>query len=282
MITPMKRLQTNFRILKSLLIDFEYFTLNKSGSKSIPYPFEPKCRLTGDNKHCTKGVKNDFLLIFNKIDDDISIGFVINYLEDYENPTFMINIKYGGSNESIKNSEEMNIATFREKLNYLNRKLKSNNENPIEVISLLFFDEKYNIDEYKINAEKEVIALIGDKYQNYINLKEQYLLDKKELGNKHNIINGKLSELDEYKRVKELEALLDIANKELEIKQESFEKQSNISESELNIVEQEKIMLNIGWDLRSRLSKIKGKFPRFIGDKIKEISDLRSKINKGG
>jgi hypothetical protein len=79
MITPMKRLQTNFRTLKSLLTDFEHFTLNKSASKSIPYPFDPKCKLTGDNKHCTKGVKNDFLLIFNKIDEDISIGFVVNY-----------------------------------------------------------------------------------------------------------------------------------------------------------------------------------------------------------
>jgi hypothetical protein len=271
MITPMKRFNTNFRILKSLLTEYEYFTLNKTNIKSIPYPFSPIDRVTGDRKSYTKGVKNDFLLIFNKIDADLSIGFAINYLKDFENPTFIVTIKFGGSNELIQSSNEMDMNEFICNLNMLNRDLR-NKKDALQAISLNFFDEKYNLEKHYTHVESEVEDLMGEEYVNYMKLKENYNKELKSTSDKKNEISKKLSMLVEHKEVERLKKLLVEAQSKLEVKAEEFQKKSNIGEIELVLEKKAETIKQLGWNLTSRLRKLKGKYPIFIGDKIKEMN----------
>lgn len=280
MLTPMKRLNTNFKTLKNLLVGFDNFVLNKGKSKYIPYPFEPKDYLTGEYKSSTKGVKNDFTLIYKEIDTDVSIGFVINYLEDFDNPIFLVTIKYGGSNNNIQSSNEMSFDVFREKLNFLNKKLKKGVDNQLDTISLVFFEEKYDLKKHKENAENEVIDLIGEKYKEFNQLKTKLEEDLNILDDTKNKVESKISKLDEFKRVKELESLLIEANNKLKIKRHNIENKFNIPELEYSINEQQKIISEEGFNLVGRLTRLKKNFPIFIGDKIKEINLLSSKKEK--
>lgn len=271
MITPMKRFNTNFRILKSLLTEYEYFTLNKTNIKSIPYPFSPIDRLTGDRKSYTKGVKNDFLLIFNKIDADISVGFAINYLKDFENPIFLVTIKFGGSNELIQSSNEMDMNEFIYNLNMLNRDLR-NKKDALQSISLNFFDEKYNLEKHYTQAESEVEDLVGEEYVSYMKLKEDYNRGLNSTSDKKKEISKELLRLDEHKEVERLKKLLVEAEVKLAVKKEEFQKKNNVGEIELALAKKAETIKQLGWNLTSRLRKLKGKYPRFIGDKIKEMS----------
>ncbi len=270
--TPMKRLNSNFKILKELMIDYEYFTLNKSASKSIPYPFEPKDRITGEYKSYTKGVENDFLLIFNKIDADLSIGFVINYLNEYDNPKFKVTIKFGGSNECMRSSEEMDMEQFRTKLNELNKQLINEKSYALELISQIFLNEEYDLNKYLEMAEAEIEHDLGDEYSSYIELVNSVNADKESLKNCNEEIEENLKALDEYKDVEKLRTQLAEAEKKLSEKRSVFEKNMEIEKLQSNIQEQEKKVKYIGFRLLTKLNKLKGKFPRIIGDKIRSIT----------
>ena len=270
-LTPMKRLNTNFKILKELMIDYEHFMLNKSASKSIPYPFEPKDRITGEYKSYTKGVENDFLLIFNKIDADLSIGFIINYLNDYDNPKFKVTIKFGGSNECMRTSEEMNFEQFKANINELNKQLKNSRYNALQLVSQIFLKEEYDLNKYIEMAEAEIENNLGGEYSDYIELVNSLNANKESLSNSNKEIEENLKALDEYKDVEKLRTQLAEAEKKLSEKRSVFEKNMEIEKLQSNIQEQEKKVKYIGFRLLTKLNKLKGKFPRIIGDKIRSI-----------
>lgn len=114
-ITPMKRLSTTLKSIKELVdSEFKHFSLNKAESRSIPWPFQTQ------NKYETKGVVNDFALIFyhekNKLDNP-TFSFIFNYVDKNKPATFMAQLKQKQSNDTIISSPVMDYETFRSGLN---------------------------------------------------------------------------------------------------------------------------------------------------------------------
>ena len=84
-----------------------------------------------------------------------------------------------------------------------------------------------------------------------------------------------MSELDEYKKVKELESALDKAKNDISLKRLSIEKKENIPKLKTQLSLSFDTLENTGSNVRYVLRKFGKKFPSLVGKIFKEIADLR-------
>lgn len=253
-LTPMKRLNTNFRTLKQLMLD---------GYKQSSF---------------NDVETNDFLLIFQKKEDDLSVTFFINYLNDFENPDFKVSIKY--DSVIIDESIVMDINDFKEKLNLLNKTLATETKKEkIDLISKIFLSGTFNANIHHENAENEILEFVGDSYHQYSNSKINYKKHKKELNVSEKKSVARLSKLEEYKKVKELEILLEKAKDDLLLKRLNIEKEENIPAIKLKLELELKNICDTGSNVRHMLRKFGNKFPSLIAKRFKEITDFKRQLN---
>ena len=131
-LTPMRRLNTNFRTLRGLMEDHY------------------------DRRILSQPEKADFLLKFKKKDDDLSLFISINYLNNFDNPEFNVSIKY--DTIIADESNVMDINEFREKLNLLNKVIAENPKTEkADLFAEIFFNGTFDAKKIKKEAKKEVI-----------------------------------------------------------------------------------------------------------------------------
>lgn len=158
--TPMKRLSNGMNQFRENVEKFfNEVTLNKSAPKYNPYAYRD------DKDDYSKGVKNDFVMIFNAKDLQISFAINFNYKDNNDNilpieeQKIDVNIKKSKNKESIVNCGSMTINEFKLKLNEINKLLRdesSKNINEVtilEKVSEVFFKESYDL---RGEIEKEI------------------------------------------------------------------------------------------------------------------------------
>lgn len=119
-LTPMKRYKTaldTFRSYVSTCADI--YSLNKAEPKSIPYPF------TRDDKYETKGVQNDFVLIFSsKETKGLSFALSFTYIgKEKEQQTVRGSVRFGDQHDQTRYGQDLSIEQFKVNLSNLNQQL---------------------------------------------------------------------------------------------------------------------------------------------------------------
>lgn len=165
-LTPMKRYQDGLNTLRSYLSPaFTELTLNKVQSKTAWVHGE---------YHKTKGVENDFVLVFKSPFPDISIGLVFNFLDlPKEQHTVQATIKKGKDNSNIQLSEPMDLATFKTTLNEFNTWAAGlrNQKKEIKPVAVLNkFSETFLKEVVDYQQELKTQA---QKFQEFLAIKEE-------------------------------------------------------------------------------------------------------------
>lgn len=150
--TPMKRYKTtldNFRNIVKSIGGVKEVNLNKSESKSIPWPFQQ------NNKSETKGVESDFIMFFKSsyISSDISFGLAFNYIGlPAEEHNVTATVKNATAKGGIIGSVPMKIEEFRDKMKIFIKTMNLELENKnyeflklMEKFSEVFLDNTLNI-----------------------------------------------------------------------------------------------------------------------------------------
>lgn len=269
--TPMKRLQTNFKALeeetKHIL---KAFTLNKS---------EPHWNPVGGAGwgDYTKGVKNDFVKVLTPLDrnNDISCSFVINYI-GLENETFVAQIKKGADNSDIKSTQVLEYEDFRKKLNNLIKEIKEANEHKritypefVKIFSNLYLSEDLDLNKQAKMAEKELMDFLQTPKEQLDTKKETYLTSKLLVENIEeeiiqNIKNSpEQSELDKLlEKVKEVRENIAKNKQELENSRDLKKLKKDLKTNESEYLKAEK-------DFNDKKKAEIKKYPKSIGILIK-------------
>lgn len=169
--TPMKRLSTGINQFRGQVSGyFKEINLNKSAPK-----YNPTAWRDSDTSSYSKGVENDFIMIFNckGIDPSFAISFTYIGLEA-DKQRVEVSIKKGKDNSSIVSSGELTIEEFRLKLNEINKAfqeksyLKNRDETSIlEKVSEIFLSQTYDLKgEIKV-ATKNINKLREQKRKEY-------------------------------------------------------------------------------------------------------------------
>lgn len=134
--TPMKKLQGNFKIFRDLTENmFKEVTLNKSSPKSYRYGWDRKE---------TKGVDNDFTMLFG-LKNGVqypSFAFVFDYLESSRPQTIVAQMKNDENNNTIVSSIPMTVEEFRAKINQFNKEI-ANDFGKCQLKDVIKFAEKF-------------------------------------------------------------------------------------------------------------------------------------------
>lgn len=198
-----KRLSDTFKKLEDLPFIEKKLALNKSAPKSIPYPFDYK------NKGYTRGVENDQVFIFKIKNNDISIAFSINDINNITDDNIFASIKFN----NIKGLDNQGIIVSSEKFNYDFLRVKLNNfvatanmENYQEKLSELFefyippvSKMRYLLLEKANGTQEELLLKCRFMVEDYLpELHEDNLKSAKN-------IQKQLIQTPEYKEMEELE-----------------------------------------------------------------------------
>lgn len=226
--TPMKRYKTgidNFRNSISYLVN--EINLNKSEPKSIPWVFAK------DDKTSTKGVENDFVLIFqDKNNRDLSIAFTFNYIgKNVDEQTVAGSFKYGNNEGELKMGSSMNLEEFKSSLNSFNKKIPTIKnltfEKVVEEFNNQFVKQEFNLSKELNQADTEIAKFIKNKTKEIqldkINdlVKESRTI-REEAEAK---ITKKIKNSPEYKEREQLLAKINKLDQALETKRILFEKE---------------------------------------------------------
>jgi hypothetical protein len=221
-LTPMKRYKTildNFRSHVSLCADI--YSLNKAESKSIPYPF-----VRGD-KYETKGVENDFVLIFSsKETKGLSFALSFTYIgKEKEQQTVRGSVKFGDEHDQTRYGQDVSIEQFKLNLSNLNKQL----------------------DALKIYEYNEIISTFSEVFLNTpFSLAADLDIASEDM---NQLVNAKKVEL----ALKDSEQTLKVASKSLQLAQATVLKEIMNSEA---YQEREKIMARLE-ELDNMLTKKK-------------------------
>lgn len=168
--TPMKRLSTGINNFRSHVTPFfKEVSLNKSAPK-----YNPNAWSSGYNSY-SKGVENDFIMIFNNpgLEPSFAISFTYLNVPEYEQRV-EVSIKKGKNNDSIVSSGEMTVEDFRVKLNQINKAfqekayLKNRDETSVlEKVSEIFLSQTYDLKAEIKQATKDIKKLRETKRKEY-------------------------------------------------------------------------------------------------------------------
>lgn len=270
--TPMKRLQTNFKELeKETKHILKAFTLNKSE----PH-WNPVGGSSGWGDH-TKGVKNDFVKVFTPLNrsNDITCSFVINYI-GLETETFIAQIKKGADNTDIKSTKILQYEDFRKKLNELVNTIKEANKTKlitypefIKIFSNLYLSEDLDLNKQAKIAEKELMDFLqtpkeqlDEKRNTYLTSKS--LVDKVEKEILENIKNSpEQLELDKLlEKVKE-------AKENIAKNKQDLENNRDLKKLKKDLKSNESEFLKADKEFNDKKKEEIKKYPRSIGILIK-------------
>lgn len=111
-LTPMKRFGTNLKKFKSYLANFKTKDFNKSAAKNSYYHSED---------YTTKGVANDYVLVFQSTYPNASLGLTFQFLNlPVEEQYVLASIKKGLGPNDITYSEKISLPTFKTLINEFN------------------------------------------------------------------------------------------------------------------------------------------------------------------
>ncbi len=234
--TPMKRLSTGINQFRNQVSPFfKEKSLNKSAPK-----YNPTAWRDGESNSYSKGVENDFIMIFSTkaIDPSFAISFTYIGLE-VEAQRVEVSIKKGKDNSSIVTSGELTVEEFRLKLNEINKAfqeksyLKNRDETSVlEKVSEIFLSQTYDLKGEIKTATKNINKLREQKRKEYdidtlesnvVNTTNAY--DSAEKKSKRAIANS-----NEKSAVDHLEQLLAEAKLKLKDKVEQVETKYQIKE----------------------------------------------------
>ena len=272
----MKRLQANFKSLKNHLSpSFDILTLNKSGSRYNPFG--------GDHGFggYSKGVENDFLLIFSvkeKHSSNVqgSIAFVVDYINK-KSPTYTVQIKLSESNDSITSSLLMDHATFRPKLNYLNRLLSemSNKQQAandavsyFDMINQIFECSDQNLAIDIKNGERECKEALKQVDRDVEITESEYQNQKETLDAALRCVNKIISRTKEQEIIFDLEKQLKSLKKIVASKRESYEVKNDVSSHRAALVNKMRASKNAVTLRREKIEKLRENYPSIIFDKV--------------
>lgn len=168
--TPMKRLSVGINNFRGNITPFfKEVSLNKSAPKYNPYAWK------NDENTYSKGVENDFIMIFKNVGIEPSFAIAFNYSNlPPEEHKVEITIKKGKENDSIVTSGQMSVEDFRVKLNEINKAfqeksyLKNRDETSIlEKVSEIFLSETYDLKGEIKQATKDIKKLREAKRKEY-------------------------------------------------------------------------------------------------------------------
>lgn len=169
-ITPMKRLSTGINDFRNNVKPFfREVNLNKSAPKYNAYAWRD------DKNSYSKGVENDFIMIFNPHMIGPSFAISFTFLElPLEKQKVEITIKKGVDNNSIVTSGELSVEEFKTKLKEINKAfqeksyMKNRDETAIiEKVSEIFLSQKYDLRGEIKQATKDIAKLREQKRKEY-------------------------------------------------------------------------------------------------------------------
>lgn len=209
-ITPMKRYTFQMQELNSQLKSFlSRKTLNKS---------EPKNYYSNHESLYTKGVQNDFIVIFSENLTGVSFALAFNYIGlAVSEQTVKATVKISPYDGGIKSSEEMTLDEFKNKLTFFNKWLAENNVKHCKSndSSLLIIDKFSDIFTNKqLNIKKEVernqkklneIILEKEKDLNILSLAQKLSASKEDLKKANSLILNNIENSPEFKELKKIE-----------------------------------------------------------------------------
>lgn len=270
--TPMKRLQTNFKSLRNNLShSFDTLTLNKAEPRYSPFGGEFGWGGT------SKGVKNDFLLIFSMKKNYGTIAFIVNYI-DQENPTFLVQMKLTESNESITSSLTMDYDTFRLKLNCFNQKvekmhLKQNSpiDSPVHyfhMINHVFECSDINFEVDAKSGERECREALK-QIDNHIEATENdHLALQEGMDAALKRVENSVSRTKEQKLINEMEKEIIELKRTVELRRKSYEKDNNILSRGQKLYEAMTEAKKAKYERKKKISELHTQYPKVIFDHI--------------
>lgn len=283
--TPMKRYKTTIEQFKKLIPSYvNEVNLNKSESKSIPWPFQV------GGKDVTKGVENDFITFFEG-ENNISVAFAFTYIDEKSSEKKILSLEEQMVIPSAKNlnldgkivaAPPIKASDFNEKLKAFNKLMlepkmqkKINSIGFVAIVeefSSFFLNEKFDLKSEMKNVDLRIKDFLLDVTKKF-NLEE--VIKNKDLAandykETEKLFNKKVGSLPEYKRK---EALLKELN-EIEI---SLSQKINEIKKDLDIVKKKNIVKDFSDELNYKSSKIKDLFD----EKNKDLPEaLRKEIKQ--
>lgn len=233
--TPMKRFSSAINTFRGNVNSyFKEVNLNKSAPKYDPTAWRD------DKNSYSKGVENDFIMIFNckGIEPSFAISFTYIGLPPEEHKV-EVSIKKGKDNKSIVTTGEMSLEDFRIKLNEMNKLfndkafIKTKNETTIlEKISEVFLKEKYDLTGEIKKATKDIKKLRESKREEYKidELEENVVLTTKSFDSADKKFKKALANCEEHLEIEKLELLLKQAKENLKTKTATLKTKYKIEE----------------------------------------------------
>lgn len=270
-ITPMKRYKTAIDNLRSQVGDYAHeFTLNKSESRRIPWPF-----IRGD-KYETKGVEADFIMIFESTENKgFSFALTFTYMDKGQEEQMVCgSVKFGDEYDQTRYGETMNLEKFKASLNALNKKLVAishkNYDEIINVFSEVFLQSTFSLTNDIEKASAEISEFMGAK-------KTELALEQAEdlakvarvqhltaTGN----VDKSLKESDAYKEREALMERLARLDKVIANKKVLLNKQEDVTAKEKEKKKTEEAVQTKKLELNMALSKKLQDYPKAIRNRI--------------
>lgn len=270
-ITPMKRYKTAIDNLRSQVRFYAHeFTLNKSESKSIPWPF-----VRGD-KYEIKGVEADFIMIFESTENKgFSFALTFTYMNKTQEEQMVCgSVKFGDQYDQTRYGETMNLEKFKESLNALNKKLNNlNNKNYDEIINVfseIFLQTTFSLASDIETASHEVEQFMNAK-KTELSL-EQAVEVAKVARVQHETatanVNKALKDSDAYKEREALMERLARLDKVIANKKVLLNKQEDVAAKEKEKKKTEELVQKKKFELNMALSKKLQEYPKAIRTRI--------------
>ncbi len=270
-ITPMKRYKTAIDNLRSQVGFYAHeFTLNKSESKSIPWPF-----VRGD-KYETKGVEADFIMIFESTENKgFSFALTFTYMNKTKEEQMVCgSVKFGDQYDQTRYGEAMNLEKFKESLNTLNKKLNNlKHKNYDEIINA--FSEIFLQSTFSLASDIEIASREVEKFMNAkkIELALEQAVDLAKVARvQHETatanVNKALQDSDAYKEREALIERLARLDKVIANKKVLLNKQEDVAAKEKEKKKTEADVQTKKFELNMALSKKLQDYPKAIRTRI--------------
>lgn len=273
MITPMQKFKNHFSTLTLYTKGrFNFFSLNEAQEKSIPFPFQPRNRISDSYKTVKKSVSSDHIKVFKNMDTDVSFAFAFDFKDKIEDDwTITVSLKITENNDSIISSPAFQLEEFRTLINRLNKQFhtidnsKEKNVNLssdviLNLVSETFFDQSINLNNEIEKAESNIDKALEETKSLFEDKTVELNNAELELKNTRYQINKILESSPDYKKMKKLE-------KELAILKDSVNSQKNQLEKSFNI----DLKLDNIKSIKDKLSYLRSKAQHIVADFKKSI-----------
>ena len=273
-ITPMKRLSSGINEFRNHVKNFFKETdLNKSAPKYNPYAWRD------DSKNYSKGVSNDFIMIFNckGIEPSFAISFTYIGLP-LEKQRVSISIKKSKDNSTIVNSSELSIDEFKLKLNQINKDLNDKNNvknrdeiSILEKVSEIFLSETYDLKKEIKTATKNINKLKEDKRKEYDieNLEANVVNTTNLYDSAEKKVKKLINACPEKAEILRLELLLNEAKNIFNIKSLKIEEKYNLKQLESDKIKAKKDLQKSSNEMNLEIDSEIEKLPGIVTKRLK-------------